>query len=275
MLDDLHAATPRERTARTGSGAASTPSAGRRRLRKTVAAAFTRRARARRRSSDVCTFHAVQQRFDRMTAREWLATRVPGGLDTPLARCWPTRTSKSSARSSTKHARHRHRSLARVAARCISPYEESDQRYHIRCGNDLIVQRLPRRSATASRPHAARRPFAASGRFAIASRSRERGAARRRRGPCRSRRPFTLLREVDLGESGFRARKLRAISGSAWGGHEACSCKFRDRAWVAQGGNGEHASKRLPRGLVRHARAIGRAVDPELLFRRRDCGQRR
>jgi monoamine oxidase len=51
--------------------------------------------------------------------------------------------------------------------------------------------------------------------------------------------PFTLLRDVDLAQAGFRTRKLQAIRELGMGRNTKLQLQFGDRAWLARGGNGE------------------------------------
>jgi monoamine oxidase len=67
--------------------------------------------------------------------------------------------------------------------------------------------------------------------------------------------PFTLLRDVDLAQAGFRPRKLQAIRELGMGRNTKLQLQFDERAWIAQGGSGEtriegsyHVSWEVSRG---------------------------
>ncbi len=113
----------------------------------------------------------------------------------------------------------------------VSPYEESDQRYHVRGGNDLVVQRLAEslegRIETGTRLVAlARRP---DGRYRL---TLARNEARRDIDADHVilAMPFTLLADVDLANAGFRPRKLRAIRELGMGRNTKLQLQFADRA---------------------------------------------
>ena len=159
----------------------------------------------------------------------------------------------------------------------VSPYEESDQRYHVRGGNDLVVQRMAEslggRIETGTRLVAlARRP---DGRYRL---TLARNEARRDIDADHVilAMPFTLLSDVDLANAGFRARKLRAIRELGMGRNTKLQLQFSDRALGRAARQRRDARReRLPGQLGSHARATGHARHPELLLGRRDGGEGR
>jgi monoamine oxidase len=241
-LDDLHAATPK--------GTESVYWIGGRRYTEAEAAAdFAKLWPAlsrdsRRLGDDLPTFAKFtreQAAFDRTSARDWLATRVPGGLDSRLARLLANAYVEELGAELDEISAVTVIDLLRDSPRDrVSPYEESDQRYHVRGGNDLLVQRmadtLGARIETGSRLVALARRADGGYRLAFA-----------RDGATRDvdadhvvlAMPFTLLREVDLARAGFRARKLAAIRELGMGRNTKLQLQFADRAWIAQRGNGE------------------------------------
>ncbi len=242
VLDDLHAATPRGT-----SGTAYID--GRRYADAEAAADFARlwpalRADSRRLGDDLPTFarHTPQQAaLDRMSARDWLASRVPGGLASPLARLLANAYVEELGGELDEISAVTVIDLLRGSPEDrVSPYEASDQRYHVRGGNDLLVARMAEalgpRIETSSRLAAlARRP---DGRYRLVV---ARDAAQRELLADRVvlALPFTLLREVDLAHAGLRPRKLAAIRELGMARNTKLQLQFADRAWVAQGGNGE------------------------------------
>src|SRR6266542_3312760 len=122
----------------------------------------------------------------------------------------------------------------------FSPYEESDQRYHVRGGNDQIVQRLASRLDER-----------------IATSERLVAIARRGDGRCRLTfardqsthdeiadrvilaLPFTLLRQTDLAGAGFQPRKLKAIRELGMGRNTKLQLQFSERLWERHNANGE------------------------------------
>ena len=176
-----------------------------------------------------------------MDAREWLATRVPGGASSPLARLLANAYMEELGADLDEASAVTVVDLLRDSPRDrVSPYEESDQRYHVRGGNDLIVQRMA--ESLAGRIE--------TGTRLVALLRRPDGRYRLTLGQNDARRdvdadhvilalPFTLLSDVDLANAGFRSRKLRAIRELGMGRNTKLQLQFADRAWIAQRGNGE------------------------------------
>ena len=122
----------------------------------------------------------------------------------------------------------------------LSPYEESDQRFHTRAGNDALVAALASRVESSIESSArliacARTP---DGRVRI---SVARDGATRDEIADRVilALPFSTLKDVDLGRSGFRPRKLAAIRDLGMGRNTKLQLQFSRRVWRASNGNGE------------------------------------
>ncbi|MEO5764110.1 MAG: NAD(P)/FAD-dependent oxidoreductase [Casimicrobiaceae bacterium] len=184
---------------------------------------------------------AAQLELDRMSAAGWIDTRVDGGQRSRFGRLL-----------ANAYVEELGGDLAQISAMTVvallngtprehySPYEESDQRYHVRGGNDRIVDLLSReleaRIETGARLTAlARLP---DGRYRVTT---ARDAAVRDDVAERVvlALPFTLLREVDLGGAGLRPRKLAAIRELGMGRNTKLQLQFRGRPWYVAGGNGE------------------------------------
>lgn len=241
-LDDLHAATPRDTA-----GVAFID--GRRYEEAEAARDFAAlwpalRRDARRLGSELPTFAGytpAQAALDRMSARDWLASRVPGGLASPLARLLANAYIEEIGAELDEMSAVTVIDLLRGSPEDrVSPYEVSDQRYHVRGGNDLIVQRLaealgPRLTTGTRLVALARRP---DSRYRVIV---ARDAATREliADHVVLALPFTLLREVDLRDAGLRERKRVAIRELGMARNTKLQLQFADRAWVPQGGNGE------------------------------------
>jgi monoamine oxidase len=241
-LDDLHAATPR--------GTAGVALVAGRRyddaeaVRDFAALWPALQRDSRRLGDELPTFAShtkAQDALDRMSAREWLATRVPGGLASPLARLLANAYVEEIGAELDEISAVTVVDLLRGSPQDrVSPYEVSDQRYHVRGGNDLVVQRLAEalgpRIETGTRLVALAR--LADGRYRVVL---ARDTARREvvADHVVLALPFTLLRDVDCSAAGFRPRKLAAIHELGMARNTKLQLQFADRAWVAQGGNGE------------------------------------
>ena len=191
-------------------------------------------------------FTPAQQAFDRMTAREWLATRVPGGLASPLARLLANAYVEELGAELDESSAVTVIDLLRDSPRDrVSPYEESDQRYHVRGGNDLVVQRMAESlegrvetgDATGGAGTAARRTLSAHA-------GPQRGATRHRR---RSRDPrdavhVALRTWISPTRASAHASCARSAS-SAWGGTRSCNCSSPTAAGSRSAATARRASR--------------------------------
>lgn len=199
---------------------------------------------ARRLGEDLPTharFTPAQQLLDRMSAKDWLQSRVPGGLSSPIARLLANAYVEELGGDLEEISAVTVVDLLRDSPRDrFSPYDESDQRYHVRGGNDLIVQRLaePIQNAieTGTRLVAlVRRPDSSY----VLTLSRDQATTEVSADRVILALPFTLLREVDLARAGLSPRKLVAIRELGMGRNTKLQLQFRERPWLAAGGNGE------------------------------------
>jgi len=241
-LDDLLAATPR----------GTSPVyfiAGRRYSEEQASADFARLGPAldrdaKRLGEDLPTFARftpAQQALDRMSARAWLDSRCPGGLASPLARLLANAYIEELGADLDEISAITVIDLLRDSPRDrLSPYEESDQRYHIRGGNDRLVSRLAEsvggEVVTGARLTAIVRRTDGSYRLSFTRDGAMRDVDADR---VILALPFTLLREVDLERAGIGPRKLTAIRELGMGRNTKLQLQFTDRAWIAAGGNGE------------------------------------
>jgi len=242
VLDDLHAATPR--------GTAPVWWIDGRRYDEAAAARDFERmwpalaADARLLGDDTPTFarHTSAQRvLDRTNAAQWLDSRVPGGLASPLARLLANAYTEELGADLAEISAVTVVDLLRDSPRDrVSPYEESDQRYHVRGGNDLLVQRMA--EALAGRIETGTRLVAVErrgdGRYRLAF-ARDHATREAEFDHVVLAVPFTLLRDVDLARAGFRPRKLQAIRELGMGRNTKLQLQFDERAWIARGGSGE------------------------------------
>jgi monoamine oxidase len=241
-LDDLHVATPR--------GTESVYLIGGRRYDEAEAAKDFARlwptlARdAKRLGDDLPTFARftpAQQELDRTSARAWLDSRVPGGLASPLARLLGNAYTEELGAELDEISAVSVVDLLRDSPRDrVSPYEESDQRYHVRGGNDLVVQRMA--EALGGRIHTGMRLASLSARPDGRCRlvfARDTAATEVDADHVVLAIPFPVLAEVDVANAGFRARKLRAIRELGMARNTKLQLQFSERAWIAARGNGE------------------------------------
>lgn len=183
----------------------------------------------------------AQRRLDRMSAAMWIHTRVPGGTGSRLGQLLANAYTEELGADPQDISAVTVVALLRATPRdAVSPYAESDQRFHVRGGNDRVVEglaaRISDRIETGMRLASLARDADGGYRLGFA-----RDAAVR---SVRADRvilalPFTLLREVDLAHAGFRARKLAAIRSLGMGRNTKLQLAFASRFWRARGCNGE------------------------------------
>jgi monoamine oxidase len=185
---------------------------------------------------------AAQRALDRMPASHWIATRVPGGMASRFGQLLVNAYGEELGGDPDEISAVTVVSLLAGSPRDrFSPYEESDQRFHIRGGNDVLVTRLAERASgeieTKNRlAGLARRP---DGRYRLVV---VRDAAEREEIADRVilALPFTLLRVVDLRDAGFGARKRRSIDELGMGRNTKLQLQFADRFWLKARCNGEY-----------------------------------
>ena len=184
----------------------------------------------------------AQRALDRMPASQWIATRVPGGATSRFGQLLVNAYGEELGGDPDEISAVTVVSLLSGSPQDrFSPYEESDQRFHIHGGNDQLVARLAERAGggieTKSRVVGlARRP---DGRYRLVV---VRDAAEREEIADRVilALPFTLLRAVDLKDAGFGARKRRSIDELGMGRNTKLQLQFAERFWVSARCNGEY-----------------------------------
>jgi monoamine oxidase len=185
---------------------------------------------------------SAQRDLDRMSAAQWIESRVAGGMNSRFGQLLVNAYGEELGGDPDEiSAVTVVVLLAGSPADRFSPYEESDQRYHIRGGNDRLVARLAEgvgaQIETRSRLMAlARKP---DGRYRLVV---LRDAAERELIADRVilALPFTLLRGVDLKQAGFGARKMRSIEELGMGRNTKLQLQFSDRFWLRANCNGEY-----------------------------------
>ncbi len=184
---------------------------------------------------------AAQRALDRMSADRWIATRVPGGLASPLGRLLANAYIEELGGDLYEISAVSVVALLRGSPRDrFSPYEESDQRYHVRGGNDQIVRllssRLDDRVVTSQRLLAIARRGDGRCRLTFA---RDQSTHDELADRVILALPFTLLRRVDLNAAGFTPRKLKAVRELGMGRNTKLQLQFSERAWERRNANGE------------------------------------
>ena len=178
--------------------------------------------------------------LDRISVARWIDRHVPGGRASRLGRTLDNAYTEEFAADTTQiSAVSIVVTLAVSEADRFEPYAGSDQRFHVRGGNDRIVARLARdlgeRIRTGTSLVRLRR--LADRRLELGLRDAT-GDRTERFDRVILALPFSTLRELDLSKAGFRPLKLRAIRELPMGASTKLQLQFRSRFWHALGSNG-------------------------------------
>lgn len=192
------------------------------------------------------TITPAQRLLDRMSAQQWIDSRVPGGMRSRFGQLLANAYTEELGGDPEEISAITVVSLlAGSPADRFSPYEESDQRYHVRGGNDRIVTKLAEEAAgrieTGSRLVVLARRDDGRYRLVILRDGAEREELADR---VILALPFTLLRSVDLSSAGFSPRKRRSIDELGMGRNTKLQLQFDERFWLDPArtprGNGEY-----------------------------------
>ena len=184
---------------------------------------------------------AAQRALDRMSAAQWIESRVAGGLRSRFGRLLANAyTEELGGDPDEISAITVVTLLAGSPSDRFSPYEESDQRFHIREGNDQLATRMARdldgQIETRSRLVALARREDGRYQVTLLRDAHERIEIADRVIVAI---PFALLRVVELAHAGFRARKMRSIGELGMGRNTKLQLQFVERFWQRANGNGE------------------------------------
>jgi len=183
----------------------------------------------------------AQRGLDAMSCAQWIDAHVPGGRSSRFGRLLANAyIGELGADPEDISAISVVALLAGSPQDRFSPYEESDQRYHVRGGNDQLVQRMA--SAIGDAVQTGTRLVA----VARTTDDRLRLTFRRDEAVFDEvadrvvlAMPFTLLREVDLARARFSQRKLACIRDLGMGWNTKLQLQFDERAWLDLRANGE------------------------------------
>ncbi len=200
------------------------------------------------------------RRFDAMTISAWVAAYVPGGREGQLGQLIETAFAEENAADADQQS-----ALNAIPVLADDPrdnfnlyYTDSDQRFHVRGGNDqiptLLGEHLGARVRTAMPLVAiARLP---DGRIRLSLRNGS-GTADAVYDRVILALPFPVLHEtVDCSKAGFRPLKQKAIATLPMGASVKFQLQFDRRAWTDAGCNGEI---RVPTGLFQTTWEVTRA----------------
>jgi monoamine oxidase len=180
--------------------------------------------------------------LDRMTLGEWVARYVPGGRTGKLGQLIEDAITEEYSAGATELS-------GLVPAPLFAPntrtgfnlyYPGSDQRYHVRNGNDQIPRLLGEKLGDAVQTGTALVAVAClpDGRVRLTL-NRDSQMIDAAYDRIILALPFSTLRHLDTTQAGFRSRKRRAIETLGMGASTKFQLRFRERAWRAAGCSGE------------------------------------
>ena len=183
---------------------------------------------------------ATARQLDALSSAEWIGSHVPGGLSSSLGRYLRCALEENFAVEVEKlSALVALGALAESSPEELDAYGGSDQRFHIRGGNDAVVSAIAK---SLPRPAQLDSPL-----LALALRKDGRcdvtigqgsGSVTRRYHHVVIAMPFANLRDVDLSRAGFRALKMRAIRELPMAAAAKLQLQFTRRLWRDQGSTG-------------------------------------
>jgi monoamine oxidase len=191
------------------------------------------------------TFDRYTQRgyeLDHMSILDWIEESVPGGTSSRLGQLLDVAYNiEYGAESGDQSSLNLLYLLGYVGPGQFRTFGKSDEKYHVRGGNDQIPARLASalsgQITTGSELVAIRRT--ASGAFALSFRQGSRTKTVTADKVVLAL-PFSILRRsVDLATAGFSARKLQAIREQGMGTNSKLHVQFRRRHWNDLGTNAD------------------------------------
>ena len=179
--------------------------------------------------------------LDAMSIVDWIEESIPGGLDSPLGQLLDVAYNiEYGAECSEQSSLNLLYLLGYSGQGQLRVFGPSNEKYHVNGGNDQITEAMSnaipgpvhlRHELTALRKDG-------DGKWALTFRT---GATTKQVGADRLvlALPFSMLRRLDLRNTGFEARKLRAIREQGMGTNSKMNVGFARRHWRSLGVNGD------------------------------------
>lgn len=186
---------------------------------------------------------AAGRALDAMSVRDWINTRVPGGIQSKVGALLDVAYNiEYGAETTEQSALNLVYLLGAVGQGQLRLFGPSNEKYKVRGGNDQIVSQLAARldgQIETGRALAAIRVMGSQWQLDFDDRSRvlaDRVVLAL---------PFSVLRErVDVSAAGFPEVKRRAVTELGMGRNAKLALQFTTRHWYSVGGNGDSYSDR-------------------------------
>ena len=187
------------------------------------------------------SFTAAGYALDHMSILQWIESRVPGGHASPLGQLLDVAYNiEYGAEINVQSALNLLYLLGYSGPGQFSIFGQSNEKYHVRGGNDLIVSRLAQAVDGQIETDAALSAIArtSDGRYTLTF-----GSGRSTRSVTAEQvvlaLPFSKLQEVDWSKAGFIEPKTFAIKESIIGANAKVQLQFSNRHWRTLGNNGD------------------------------------
>ena len=176
--------------------------------------------------------------LDSMSVYDWIESRVPGGhrsrlgalLDIAYNTEYGAETTDQSALNLVYLLGYQPDEAA------FSVFGESDERYHIRGGNQQLPNKMAEHLGNVSYGHALKRlRRTAAGRYALTFAKGGGSSVEIVADYVVLALPFAVLRGIDIGDAGFDALKLEAIQELGRGRNGKTQLQFSQRIWNGKG----------------------------------------
>jgi monoamine oxidase len=179
--------------------------------------------------------------LDAMSITDWIKAFVPGGLKSKLGQLLDVAYNiEYGAESSVQSSLNMLYLLAFSGQGQLRIFGPSNEKYHVRGGNDQIPARLAAtlqgQIKTGTALSAIKRNSDGSYRLSFQSSS---GGSAVSADRVVLALPFSILRTVDFSQAGFSALKTTAIQELGMGTNSKLHVQFKDRLWNSLGCNGE------------------------------------
>lgn len=184
-------------------------------------------------------FTPAGRELDRMSVYDWIETRVPGGHASPLGQLLDVAyTIEYGASSHVQSALNLLYLLAyQPSASGFDVFGVSDEKFHIRGGNQQLPEAIAADlggAALKAGHRLVRLKQTPNGRYCLTF-ERAGGTIEVVADHVVLALPFAVLRNLDIAQAGFSARKLRAIQQLGRGHNGKLQLQLAQRSWLATG----------------------------------------
>jgi monoamine oxidase len=185
-------------------------------------------------------------RYDRMSARDFIVSTIPGGLDSRIGWLMDIDVTTENGGDSTDQSALEYiymlGYMQAVTAHSNQPFYlvGTDERYHVVGGNDQVVGTMIKRMPGAMlQPNYALASLVrrADGSYTVTFKSALQTKTLQADHVVLAL-PFTALRTCDISRAGFSPRKMLSINKLGMGTNTKMHVQFRDRLWYGLGYNG-------------------------------------